>query len=110
MLISVSSHKAQDRVLNLRRYSFKFCLIRQWGIEERALDWESDRHWEVLTFTHSCYLTMKVTSTLCPSVSFSLKLRCCYLLTTHSSILAWEIPRIEEPGGLQSMGSQKSRP
>ena len=22
----------------------------------------------------------------------------------HSSILAWEIPRTEEPGGLQSMG------
>ena len=25
----------------------------------------------------------------------------------HSSILAWEIPWIEQPGGLQSMGSQK---
>ena len=24
---------------------------------------------------------------------------------THSSILAWEIPWTEEPGGLQSMGS-----
>jgi len=24
---------------------------------------------------------------------------------THSSILAWEIPGTEEPGGLQSMGS-----
>ena len=29
-------------------------------------------------------------------------------MATHSSILAWEIPQIEEPGGLQSMGSQKS--
>ena len=28
---------------------------------------------------------------------------------SHSSPLAWEIPRAEEPGGLQSMGSQKSR-
>ena len=28
-------------------------------------------------------------------------------MTTHSSILAWEIPWIEEPGGLQSMGSQR---
>ena len=27
---------------------------------------------------------------------------------THSSILAWETPWTEEPGGLQSMGSQKS--
>ena len=26
---------------------------------------------------------------------------------THSSILAWEIPWREEPGGLQSMGCQK---
>ena len=28
-------------------------------------------------------------------------------MTTHSSILAWRIPRTEEPGGLQSMGSQR---
>ena len=26
-------------------------------------------------------------------------------MATHSSILAWEIPWAEEPGGLQSMGS-----
>ena len=30
-------------------------------------------------------------------------------MATQSSILAWEIPWTEEPGGLQSMGSQKSR-
>ena len=28
---------------------------------------------------------------------------------THSNILAWEIPRTEEPGGLQSMGVAKSQ-
>ena len=28
-------------------------------------------------------------------------------MTTHSSILAWKIPRTEGPGGLQSMGSQR---
>ena len=28
-------------------------------------------------------------------------------MATHSSILAWEIPRIEEPGILQSMRSQR---
>ena len=27
-------------------------------------------------------------------------------MTTHSSILAWEIPWTEEPGGLQSTGLQ----
>ena len=30
-------------------------------------------------------------------------------MATHSSILAWEMPWTEEPGGLQSMGSQKSQ-
>ena len=30
-------------------------------------------------------------------------------MATHSNILAWEIPWTEEPGGLQSMGFQKSR-
>ena len=27
-------------------------------------------------------------------------------MVTHSSILAWRIPWTEEPGGLQSIGSQ----
>ena len=30
-------------------------------------------------------------------------------MATHSSILAWRIPWIEEPGGLQSMGSHGVR-
>ena len=30
-------------------------------------------------------------------------------LATHSGILAWRIPWTEEPGGLQSMGSQRVR-
>ena len=28
-------------------------------------------------------------------------------MATHSSILAWEIPWTEEPGGLQFMGSRR---
>ena len=42
-----------------------------------------------------------------------LPLNCVQLLqvytATHSSILAWRIPRTEELGGLQSMGSQGTR-
>ena len=30
-------------------------------------------------------------------------------MATHTSILAWEIPWVEEPGGLQSMGLQKGQ-
>ena len=29
-------------------------------------------------------------------------------MATHSSILAWEIPWTEKPGGVQSLGLQKS--
>ena len=28
-------------------------------------------------------------------------------MATHSSVLAWRLPWTEEPGGLQSMGSQR---
>ena len=31
-------------------------------------------------------------------------------MATHSNILAWRIPRSEEPGGLQSIGSQRVKP
>ena len=31
-------------------------------------------------------------------------------IAPHSSILAWKIPWTEEPGRVQSMGLQKSRP
>ena len=30
-------------------------------------------------------------------------------MATYSTILAWRIPWVEEPGRLQSMGSQRSR-
>ena len=30
-------------------------------------------------------------------------------MVTQSSILAWKIPRTEDPGGFPCMGSQKSR-
>jgi len=30
-------------------------------------------------------------------------------MAAHSSVIAWEIPWTEEPGGLQSMGSQRVR-
>ena len=32
-----------------------------------------------------------------------------YEMATHSSVLAWEIPWMEDPSGLQSMGSQRVR-
>ena len=29
-------------------------------------------------------------------------------MATHSTVLAWKVPWTEDPGGLQSMGSQES--
>ena len=29
-------------------------------------------------------------------------------MATHSNILVWRIPRMEKPGGLQSIGSQRA--
>ena len=34
-------------------------------------------------------------------------LHCCLCMAPYSSTLAWKIPWMEEPGGLQSMGSRR---
>ena len=34
----------------------------------------------------------------------AMKLKDAYSMATHSSTLAWKIPWVEEPGGLQSVG------
>ena len=42
------------------------------------------------------------------SLLFNMLSRLEKAMATHSSTLAWQIPWTEKPGGLQSMGSQKS--
>ena len=52
------------------------------------------------------HLSMKETQEMqVPSLSWEDPLE--EEMATHSSILAWEIPRTEESGGLQSMWSQR---
>ena len=55
----------------------------------------------MLEITHDIIQTNKffVTAQIC--MIFHLQ----FLSSTHSSPLAWKIPWMEEPGGLQSMGS-----
>ena len=52
---------------------------------------------------HHCYLFV------CPDFLLleRQQRRECQQMATHSSVLAWKIPRTEEPGGLQSMRSQR---
>ena len=55
-------------------------------------------------FSNKIYILVKV----CALCFWS-----CYLekaMAPHSSTLAWKIPWMEEPGGLQSMGSLESDP
>ena len=40
---------------------------------------------------------------------FKLWYNCTHLMATHSSVLAWRIPGMGEPGGLPSMGSHRVR-
>ena len=53
--------------------------------------------------TYQLHNSRQVTRGLQASISSSEK----EAWATHSSILAWRIPWTEEPGGLQSMGSQR---
>ena len=65
----------------------------------------------ILVYSFFCELSVWI---FC---SFSVELSCyCWVgwedplekgMATHSNILAWRIPCTEEPGGLQSMGSQR---
>ena len=60
----------------------------------------------------SLWVSSKETTYRCRRCGFSPWIRKIPLekeMTTHSSILAWEIPGTEEPGGLQSMGLQKNQ-
>ena len=50
-----------------------------------------------------CLLTMRETQVQSLGLEDPLEKE----MATHSSILVWEIPWMEEPGGLQSLGSQR---
>ena len=57
--------------------------------------------------THHGYLNMlEIKTSVCVGTGFCLFV-CFNLASKHSSILAWRIPWTDEPGGLQSMGSQR---
>ena len=68
--------------------------------------------WKIFKISLTCWLSSKEFTCKCrrPTVrSLGQEAPLQKELATHSSILAWEIPRTEEPGELQSMGLQKHR-
>ena len=69
--------------------------IVTYGCESRTI--KKAEHWRIDAFELCCWRW------LC----FNRKYLTESNLSTHSSTLAWKIPWTEEPGGLQSMGSQR---
>ena len=81
--------------------------------EEKQLHWRICSNFVVVSFM--CQLDW---STWYPSIWSNMFWRClwgCFWwdlhleMATHSSILAWKVPQTEEPGRLQSMGSERVR-
>ena len=63
-----------------------------------------------MCFLHLDNVSRKMTNIyrgICFSVYYSSHYPFLPFIITHSRILAWRIPWTEEPGGLQSMGSQR---
>ena len=71
---------------------------------------ETDRSWMASQVSHwySIYLLMQEVCVQALGWEDLLEKEMA-IHSSHSSILAWEIPWTEEPGGLQSMGSQRVR-
>ena len=67
------------------------------GTEKRALDWEPEN------LSVSLALLLSGHMTFWPFLNYFLE----KAMAPHSSTLAWKIPWTEEPGRLQSMGSQR---
>ena len=52
-----------------------------------------------------CILFRKISLIMLVKNKYLLRVHSCIFLAPHSSTLAWRIPWMEEPGGLQSIGS-----
>ena len=61
--------------------------------------------WTIRTWSHALFKDLRLPCGLFFGAPFILE----KAMATHSSTLAWKIPWMEEPGGLQSMGSLRVR-
>ena len=87
-------------------------VLRFMGLQRVGHDWATDLIWSEQTYRvsqvaqwYSSHLPMQETWVQLLGQEDPMEKE----MTTHSSILAWKIPWTEEPGGLQSMGSQRVR-
>ena len=69
-----------------------------------SLSHTANPRWHPVVYT---YGDVSLHGTLSTHLTLASPPRCCCVCRSHSSILAWEIPWTEEPGGLQSVGIQR---
>ena len=101
--------------------SFMHCSSKKAFLSLLAILWNSTFSWRYLSFSPLLFTSLlssglswwlkkvKRLPTLqeTPVQSLGLEDPLKKEMATHSSTLAWKIPWMEEPGGLQSMGSQR---
>ena len=86
--------------------------------EEPEIHWIIEKAWEFQKNTYFCFTGASLVAQMIKHLpamretwvrSLGLEDALEKEMATHSSILAWRIPWTEEPGGLQSMRSQRVR-
>ena len=93
--VRLFSHKINQSQLT---FGETISVIQQWSLQFCSTYW-----------THKVLSTWCYEKTLLPIFMAKCKRELEEGMATHSSILAWRIPWTEQPGGLQSMGSQRVR-
>ena len=69
--------------------------------------WNKNKHWYVKNATYSLVVQFCVWKAVMRTLNGHFLILVVKEMATHSSFLAWEIPWMEEPGGLQPMVSQR---
>ena len=104
-LMDVNLSKFQELVMEGRPGVLRFM-----GSQGVGHDWVTELNWtdaKLKIYIYEVYLFSEMLNTV---IQWNLKAFWNALqkeMATHSSILAWRLPWMEEPGGLQSTGSQR---
>ncbi|XDC79474.1 hypothetical protein R6Z07F_010647 [Ovis aries] len=102
LLKPIPSPHIQSRNNSLSLFCQEFCVI--WG-GGGGVGGQCSQNWTPPPAHRSCCPTQRRTRGHLESFSLYQPLNAEKAMAPHSSTLAWRIPWMEEPGGLQSMGS-----
>ena len=93
--------QSQESFYILCMYILYWPKLKSFTNFSKLLVYKSPQKCDITMFAYfTCRLHLQTEFLPCPSS---------YAMAPHSSIPAWKIPWMEEPGGLQSMGLQRVR-